>query len=1048
MNVNPAGAHSGDITVRDLLSSLTALQVLSMVMTDSRGEEEILDLAVSALPSLSHHCRAEGVWLDGQWRSVGSLRGPVDPAAGLDAQLVGLSSAGGALQVPYLSWAWAFPLSSRGGASGYLVVGSLEPPPEHEWSLIQALAQQTGVALANARLLARERAARAQIADEQATLRRVATLVASAAPPEEVFAAVAAEAGRSREADIAVMSRYTEDGTATVVGAWVASDIDQAFQIGTRLEDAENSLHSLVLQTGQPARTDDYTTTPGPVADAAHGYGLHSAVGVPIHIEGRLWGVIALASTREEPLPSDTEAWLAGFTELVATAIANAQARLELRASAEDQAGLRRVATLVATGARPTEVFAAVAAEVGRLLDAGFTVLSRYESDSTHAVVGAWGSTADPLPLPVGTRVPLWGRNAATLVFETGRPARIDDYADSTGPVTNVAHAHGVRASVGVPITVEGRLWGVMIAASREEPLPANTAARLVGFTELVGTAIANAQARVELRSHADEQAALRRVATLVARAAAPEEVFAAVAAEVGRVLSPDVTNMNRFDPDDAHTAVGAWSNTGTPVPFPVGTRTPLGGRNVISLVFDTGRPARMDDFADASGATGEIARGWGARSVVGVPISVEGRLWGVMCVGSGREPLPADTEERLAAFTELVATAIANAQARMELRSHAEEQAALRRVATLVARAAPAEEVFAAVAAEVGRLLEVDYTGLGRYEPDGAVTFVGIWSSTGTALPVPSGTRVDLGGRNATTLVFQTGRPARDDVADFTGPVIDLARQVGIRTSVGVPINVDGRLWGVVTVSSRQSSLPADTEARLAGFTELVATALANAEVQTALTASRARIVAAADTTRRRIERDLHDGAQQRLISLALQLRATQQASSPAEAGELAAQMDLVANELIEVLDELREIARGIHPVALAEGGLRPALKELARRSAVPVRIDVDIDQRLPEPIELAAYYVVAEALTNTAKHAHASEVEIRAQSGEGMLRVSVRDDGRGGADFARGTGLVGLKDRVEALGGRILLDSPRGAGTSLRVELPLTAATGGTPG
>jgi signal transduction histidine kinase len=258
----------------------------------------------------------------------------------------------------------------------------------------------------------------------------------------------------------------------------------------------------------------------------------------------------------------------------------------------------------------------------------------------------------------------------------------------------------------------------------------------------------------------------------------------------------------------------------------------------------------------------------------------------------------------------------------------------------------------------------------------------------------------------------------------------------------VGVPISVAGRLWGVMILAARSARLPADTEVRLTGFTELVATALANAEVQAALTASRARIVAAADTARRRIERDLHDGAQQRLVSVALQLRSTVRAAVPREADELRAQLDGVAGELTGVLEELREIARGLHPAALAEGGLRAALKTLARRSAVPVRLDVRIAGRLPEPIELAAYYAVAEALTNTAKHASASVVDVQADSGEGVLHVRVRDDGRGGADVTGGSGLVGLTDRLEALGGRLVISSPPGAGTTVDIDVPIAPA------
>jgi signal transduction histidine kinase len=305
-------------------------------------------------------------------------------------------------------------------------------------------------------------------------------------------------------------------------------------------------------------------------------------------------------------------------------------------------------------------------------------------------------------------------------------------------------------------------------------------------------------------------------------------------------------------------------------------------------------------------------------------------------------------------------------------------------------------------------------------------------------------GSRLQLGGRNVTTLVFQTGRQARiDDYGDASGAFGEEGRGWGFGAALGVPISVAERLWGVMSVASTHAEpMPADTGERLAGFTELVATALANAEARTALTASRARIVATADTTRHRMERDLHDGAQQRLVALALQLRGALKAALPPGADDLEAQLDGVAAEVGGVIDELRELARGLHPAVLAEGGLRPALKTLARRSAVPVRLDVGVDGRLPEPIELAAYYVVAEALTNAAKHAHASLVDVRVEAGEGLLRVRVRDDGRGGADLAGGSGLVGLTDRVEALGGRLSLHSPPGAGTTVDIDLPIPAS------
>jgi signal transduction histidine kinase len=370
-------------------------------------------------------------------------------------------------------------------------------------------------------------------------------------------------------------------------------------------------------------------------------------------------------------------------------------------------------------------------------------------------------------------------------------------------------------------------------------------------------------------------------------------------------------------------------------------------------------------------------------------------------------------------------------------------EQAVLRRVAMLVARAASPGEVFAAVAEEAGRVLDADFTFLSRYDPDDTATIVASWSRTGAAFP--AGTRVTLRGRNVHTLVFQTGRAARiEDYAGTSGPAADLARKFGLRGSVGVPISVEGRLWGVMFVAhTGEEPLPAGTEARLADFTELVATAIANAEAQAALTASRARIVATADATRRRIERDLHDGAQQRLVSLALELRAAQ-AAAPPGTGELVQRLDGVAAGLTGVLEELREIARGLHPAVLADGGLRPALKALARRSVVPVHLHVQVEGRLPEPVEIAAYYVVSQALTNTAKHAHATVVDVEVAGGGGDLHVRVRDDGRGGAHFGHGSGLVGLKDRAEALGGRILLHSPPDAGTDLEITLPLNDPSG----
>ena len=705
---------------------------------------------------------------------------------------------------------------------------------------------------------------------------------------------------------------------------------------------------------------------------------------------------------------------------------------------AEEQAALRRVATLVARGAPPEEVFAAVAQEVGQLLPVNSATMCRYESNSSLTFVAHWGRAV--ARVPVGTRKTLGGHNLGTLVFETGRPARVDRYADSSsGALGVVVREAALRSAVGTPIIVDGRLWGLIAAGSSlEQPLPPETETRLASFTELVATAVANTDGRAALARLAEEQAALRRVATLVAQAAPPEQVFAAVAEEVGGLLEVDYTVLIRSDPEDMITVVGAWTATGVAAPSPVGSRFELGGRNVSTLTLRTGRPARLDAYVDVTGSIGNTgAHGWGFRSSVGVPISVEGRPWGLILVAYTRDQhLPADTEARLASFAELMATAIANAESRAALTRLAEEQAALRRMATLVAQGVPPVEIFSAVSDEAARLFRAR-AGVLRFEhEEPAVVFVGVSKN----LDLPAGTRWVLQPGMVSAEVYRTGCSARVDAMDWLsarGPVAGAARRLGTVSTVGSPILVEARLWGVLTVASAGELLPFGTESRLENFTELLATAIANAESRSELAASRRRIVAASDEARRRIERDLHDGTQQRLVSLALAARAAE-STVPANRGDLRAELSRIAAGLTEAVAELQEFSRGIHPAILSERGLGPALRTLARRSLVPVDLDVTTDARFPEPIETAAYYVASEALANAMKHARASHVAISLAARSGSLLLSIRDDGVGGADPARGSGLAGLTDRVEALGGSIQLRSGAGAGTHITVELP----------
>jgi signal transduction histidine kinase/uncharacterized protein YoaH (UPF0181 family) len=709
--------------------------------------------------------------------------------------------------------------------------------------------------------------------------------------------------------------------------------------------------------------------------------------------------------------------------------------RAELGRLVEQQAALRRVATLVARGASSTEVFEAVAQEVAQVLHLANTAVCRFDDEGAAmtvlAVRGERPATFEP-----GSRWPLDGPSMSAEVLRTGRPARVEDYTHLHGSLAAEAREHGFDRVAGAPIIVDGRVWGVISTSSPDAPLPDDLEDRLAEFTELVATAIANSQAHEDLTRIAEEQAALRRVATLVARGASPAEMFEAVSAEIAQLVPADGSALTRYERDGTVTALGGWTGTGYVY---VGRRFAVEG-TVSGLVFETRRPARIDNYADEPGSAAEAARQMGWRSSVGAPITVEGRLWGVLAVVSKSElPLPPDTERRLAEFTDLVATAIANAESREELSELAEEQAALRRVATLVARRASPAEVFETVSAEIGRLSPADAAGLSRYETDGTVTPLGVWTQTG-GFNLHLGERFAVEGRTTAKLVFETCRPARiDGYEGVPGRAAEAARQAGWRSTVGVPVVVDGRLWGVVSVASTtERPLPPDTEGRLAGFTELLATAIANAESRAELDASRARIVATADATRRRIERDLHDGAQQQLVSLALELRATQ-AAAPPELHEHRAELSHVVEGLTSVLDGLREIALGIHPAILAEGGLGPALKTLAHRSPIPVELQMRATGRLPEAVEVAAYYVVSEALTNAVKHAQASNVHVDVDVLDGMLRVAVRDDGVGGADPAGGSGLLGLKDRAEAIGGTMTVESRRGGGTTLTAELPL---------
>ena len=796
-----------------------------------------------------------------------------------------------------------------------------------------------------------------ELADEQAALRRVAALVVDGATPLDVFSTVAEEVAQVLDVSSVGVVRYDRDGSSVVV----ASYNDPGFPVGSRWPSEGPSLNASVLATGAPARIDHYSELPGPVAAASLASGVNSSVGVPIVVDGHVWGMITVGrKDRDEVLPAETDGRLVAFTELVATAIANAQAHDDLRRLADQEAALRRVATLAAEGSSPSELFSAVAEEVARLLVVSAASIVRFEGGSSVVVA----SFNDP-GFPVGSR---WAHDPTSLntaVLEHRAPARIDHYGDLPGPIAAAAHSSGVNSAVGVPIFVGGDVWGMMaVGRRREEALPLETDERLEAFTELVATAISKAQAHDDLRQLAEEQAALRRVATLVAAAAAPQEIFDAVAKEVANILGLPRVEMVRYESDLYGTVIGASGDH----PFPPGSRWPLDGPSIMSLVHESGRPARIDDYGDLSGTIAEVAHQAGLRSAIGAPIIVDGRRWGVIIAMSMTDPVPPGFEDRLAQFTDLAATAVSNLQARDDLRGLADEQAALRRVATLVARGDDAPTVFDAVCRETCRVIDASSINLSHYTSDGFNVTMAGWSIGDTHLPV--GTRLPAAADTIGGLILQTRAPARkDNYDDVSSELGTLVRDRGIKSAVAAPIVVEGDVWGALIAGTHSPEpLPPGTERRLARFTELVATAVSNAATRDELIASRARIVAAGDEARRRIERDLHDGTQQRLIALSLDLQAAR-ASIPPDLENTHGALQRIERDVEEVLEEVRELSRGLHPSILARAGLLPSLRMLARKSPIRVALHVDIKERPAESTEIGVYYIVSEALTNAGK-------------------------------------------------------------------------------
>ena len=614
-------------------------------------------------------------------------------------------------------------------------------------------------------------------------------------------------------------------------------------------------------------------------------------------------------------------------------------------------------------------------------------------------------------------------------------------------PTDRFIESGSERARQGVPASDMAAGWRIgqdtiYLVAARlaEEGLHRDRLLReflelLMSWTDFGLIAAAEGHRRTEIsevRRLADEQAALRRVAMLVARGVSPTEIFSAVSDEVARLFNSEHTAVARFEGSEA---VVVGTCVGIRGPW-VGWRVELEDPLLITTVYRTGRPGRRWAYP-----FGPIAKYLAAGEMIGTvaaPIMVEGKVWGVMIVWTPKE-LPPDTEHRLENFTELVATAIANAEARAEVERLAEEQAALRRVATLVAREASQAEVFAAVGDECARLFAAEHIRMVRFDGDSMF----VVASAGLRPKVlPVGTRQVLGGINTASMVFRTGQPARldDYQTAASGSIGEAVRSAGMRSAVAAPIIVEGRLWGAMQLgSTRDAPLPPNTESRLGQFTDLMATAIANVQARSDLATSRARIVLAGDEERRRVVRDLHDGAQQQLVHTVVTLKHAQRAHQQG-GQDAAALVDEALEHARMATDELRELAHGILPSTLSLGGLEAGIRSLASRMSIPVEVDVRVG-RLPAMVESTAYFIVAEALTNVAKHAHAPHAAVTVRRDDGLLHIEVRDDGVGGARVD-GHGLVGLRDRLGALDGTLRVESPAGGGTHISASMPAALA------
>jgi PAS domain S-box-containing protein len=607
--------------------------------------------------------------------------------------------------------------------------------------------------------------------------------------------------------------------------------------------------------------------------------------------------------------------------------------------------------------------------------------------------VGAFAEASRSATLALGQGMP-------GEVWKTGRPAWIADAEDHPRPLPRAAAAAkaGLRSAFAFPIRCAGSLLGVMEFFS---------AARMAPDDELLAT-------MTSLGS---------QIGQFVERCRAEQGVRESDARKTA-ILNAAFDCIITMDGDGHIVEVNAATETTFGY-----TAQELVGRELAAVMIPPGQ-LREDHRRGL-----KLYLETGAGRIVGHPVE----LTAMRADGSTFPVELAVTRPDLPGaplFCGYLRDVTERRRAEHALQGMAEEQAALRRVATAVAAEVEPERLFGVIAEEVGRALGARIGNILRYDGDGTALTMGVWSDGADTIPV--GTTLQLDGDTIAPRIWRTGQPARyDSLEGMGGTLAATLREKGIKAAVGAPVIWAGNLWGAVIISSNDEPFPLEAEFRVADFADLTAQAIANAQAREELAASRMRIVEASDAERRRLERNLHDGAQQRLVatSLAVRLAARRVNDDPT----VRAMLDGASEELARALEELRELARGLHPAVLTDHGLRAAIEAVADRAPVPVAVDVPLDERLPETVEAAAYFVVCEALTNVAKYAHASEARVRVGRSDGTAQVEVVDDGVGGADERGGSGLRGLADRVEALGGRLVVSSPVGEGTAVRALLPV---------